>query len=102
MFHAVLRALTRRYPFQTPRASLLRRLPDVPADGGALTARGGIRYPAYPPGGDLVVKNLYWFGDFDPWVGRTLARLVRPGDIACDVGANIGDTTLPLARTVGS
>src|SRR5262249_37240789 len=93
-------ALIRQYPFQTPRASLLRRLPDVPATG-SFTARGGVRYTAYPPGGDHVVKSLYWFGDFDPWVGRTLARLVSPGEIVCDVGASIGDTALPLAAHVG-
>lgn len=33
---------------------------------------------------------------------RTLERLARPGDTAIDIGANIGTTTLCLARSVGA
>jgi FkbM family methyltransferase len=101
MWMRALRALTRRYPFQTPRASLVGRLPDVPAGFGPFGTKGAIRLRAYTSGTDLVVKNMFWFGDFDPWVGRTLARLARPGDVICDIGANIGDTALSLARKVG-
>jgi FkbM family methyltransferase len=101
MRHRALRAVTGLYPLQTPRARLLRLLPVVPAGYGPFTARDRIRYAAYPPGGDHVVKSLFWFGDFDRWVGDTLALLARPGDVACDVGANIGDTALALARAVG-
>lgn len=44
---------------------------------------------------------MYWFGDFDPWVDRTLRRLTLPGEVALDIGANIGATSLVLARAVG-
>lgn len=61
----------------------------------------GLRLRAYTGGEDYICKQAYWFGDFDPWVDRTLARLARIGDTAIDVGANIGTTTLCLARAVG-
>jgi FkbM family methyltransferase len=97
----VLRTLLHHYPFLTPRARLLARLPAVPAAPGEVRTRAGVRLVSLPPGQDHVAKSLYWFGDFDPWVGRTLAALSAPGDVVCDVGAHLGDTALPLAATVG-
>jgi len=102
MLLSTIRTITRFYPLQTPRASLLRLLPNVPAGYGPFRSDDANCFNSYPPGGDLVVKNLFYFGNFDPWVGRTLARLTRLGDVICDVGANIGDTALPLAKIVGS
>jgi FkbM family methyltransferase len=40
-------------------------------------------------------------GERDPNVMRFLRRWVRPGFVACDIGANIGTYTVPLARLVG-
>lgn len=40
-------------------------------------------------------------GQRDPDVMRFLRRWVRPGFVACDIGANIGTYTVPLARLVG-
>jgi len=40
-------------------------------------------------------------GQRDPDVMLFLRRWVRPGFIVCDVGANIGTYTVPLARLVG-
>jgi FkbM family methyltransferase len=84
----------------TPRASILRLLPPVPQGSGAFRARHGI-ISGYYAGRDHVSASLYWFGDFDPWVDRTLRRLARPGDVVLDIGANIGATSLVLARAVG-
>lgn len=102
MFERVLRTMTGLYPFQTPRASLLSLLPDVPANFGSFRARDGTTYAGYPPGPDHVIKSLFWFGDFDRWVVDTIAKHVQAGDVYCDIGANIGDTALPIARLVGS
>lgn len=99
---SILRQITRHYPLNRPRRRLLEILPDVPADNGEFSIKSGLRLRAYSGGGDYICKQAYWFGDFDPWVDRTLARLARPGDTAIDVGANIGTTTLCLARSVGT
>lgn len=94
------RRLLNLYPFMTPRASILRWLPPVPEGRGVFRARNGI-IKGYYAGRDHISASLYWFGDFDPWVDRTLRRLVRPGEVALDIGANIGATSLVLARAVG-
>ena len=40
-------------------------------------------------------------GARDPNVARFLRSWVRPGFVACDIGANIGTYTVPLSRLVG-
>jgi hypothetical protein len=89
IFHA-LRLLTRLYPFQFPRTSLVASLPSVPENFGTFRAKNGLRIAAYPNGCDYVVKNLFWFGNFEPWITTVLQYLVRPGETICDTGANIG------------
>jgi len=103
MFHYLTRFFTRRYPLYRPRAILLRLLGPVPQVniGKDIITRDGLTISAYHPGHDHVCKSLYWFRDFDPWVGQTLIQLVREGEIAFDIGANIGATALPLAYGVG-
>lgn len=89
------------YPLQTPRASLLKILPAIPPEFGPFKAKGGIRYSSYWATADEVCRSLFWFGDFDPWVDDTLRRLCRPGSSALDIGANIGATSIVMARAVG-
>lgn len=96
-----LRHITKHYPFNRPRRRFIDFLPNI-TNNGDFSIKSGLRLRAYPGGADYIAKQAYWFGDFDPWVNRTLARLVRPGDTAIDVGANIGTTTLCLAQCVGS
>jgi len=45
--------------------------------------------------------SIWLLGAFEPATVRAYERLVRPGSVALDIGANIGAHTLPLARTVG-
>jgi len=81
---------------------VLRMLPDVPDGIGPISAKHSVTMADFPAGPDHVSKSIFWFGDFDPWVVRTMIRLTREGETVCDVGANIGDTALPLARRVGA
>lgn len=97
----MLRAVTSIYPLNTPRASILRWLPQIPANFGEFRGKQGIRYRGYWADNDEVCRSLFWFGDFDPWVNETLSRLAKPGSVALDVGANIGATAMTLARAVG-
>jgi FkbM family methyltransferase len=98
--HNLLRRLTARYRLMTPRARILRRLPPVPEGQTAFRCRNGM-IAGYYAGRDHISASLYWFGDFEPWVDATLRRLAQPGDVALDIGANIGCTSLVLAHAVG-
>ncbi len=96
------RTFTRLYALNTPRARILAQLPAIPETQGDIVGRKGQIFKGYYRGCDEISRNLYWFGDFDPWVGFTLRKLAKPGEIALDIGANIGVTALELARAVGA
>jgi len=45
--------------------------------------------------------SIFLLGGFEKSTAATLRRLVKPGDVAFDIGANVGAHTLGLARSVG-
>lgn len=52
---------------------------------------------------DLYVgRSLMAYGDYSLEERLFLETLVKPGDTVCQVGANIGSLTIPLARAVGT
>jgi FkbM family methyltransferase len=46
--------------------------------------------------------SIYLLGAFERSTVQTLEKLVKPGDIVFDIGANIGAHTLGLARSAGA
>ena len=50
---------------------------------------------------DYSGRVTYLVGDIDPAVSRLCGMLLRPGDVALDIGANIGIVTMLMARLVG-
>jgi FkbM family methyltransferase len=50
---------------------------------------------------DLQVDKDLWLGNYEPGVHSVIARFLRPGMTAYDLGANIGYFTLVMARAVG-
>jgi len=68
-------------------------------DDHALVERGAITW-------DLDLRegidfSIYLLGAFERSTVRTLRKLVTPGSLVFDIGANIGAHTLGLARSVG-
>ena len=51
--------------------------------------------------GEGIDFSIYLLGAFEPKTIAAYRRILKPGDIAIDVGANIGAHTLPLAEAVG-
>lgn len=98
----LLRAACSLNRLNYPRFIIQTKLPSVPDDYGPFRDVHGVTYSDYPAGNDHVTKALFWFGAFDPWVVRTMKLLSGEGAIVCDVGANLGDSALPLSRHVGS
>ena len=76
----------------------------------------------YPPGNDRPVKSvvnydegllfhcdtqsflewyIYFYGAFRPEVSRLINRMLRPGQVAIDIGANVGMHSVIMANRVG-
>lgn len=51
---------------------------------------------------DYVGRAIYYFGDLDPKITWVCKKLLRPGDIVLDVGANCGLVTLYASKLVGA
>jgi FkbM family methyltransferase len=61
--------------------------------------RGGLRWSLDLSEG--IDFSIYLLGAFERSTVVTLQKLVKPGDVVFDIGANIGAHTLGLARSVG-
>jgi FkbM family methyltransferase len=68
-------------------------------DNCATVRRGGIRWCLDLSEG--IDFSIYLLGAFERSTVATLRKLVKPGDVVFDIGANIGAHTLGLARSVG-
>lgn len=77
--------------------ALLRR--SIGRDHHAEVTRGGVRWALDLREG--IDFSVYLLGGFERRVQRVFRRYIRNGDVALDIGANVGTHTLPLARLVG-
>jgi FkbM family methyltransferase len=98
-----LAKLTRFYPFYSGAASLANS-----KCFKKLSGSGGVAW-APTPGGDVraylndfVGRTAFFIGDLDPKITWVAQRILKPGDTAFDVGANIGIVTLLFSKLVGS
>jgi len=69
----------------------------------------GLRHQRTPEGylfpldrGTLLGWYIHFFGSYEPEVRDQFRRWLRPGDVAIDVGANVGWHTLLMANLVGT
>jgi FkbM family methyltransferase len=65
----------------------------------ALVERHGIRWQLDLREG--IDFSIYLLGAFEPGTQATLKKLVKPGDVVFDIGANIGAHTLGIAQSAG-
>ncbi|MEO6392214.1 MAG: FkbM family methyltransferase [Pyrinomonadaceae bacterium] len=49
-----------------------------------------------------MYDSVYFVGEFEPAVTKTISSVVRPGDVCLDIGANFGWYTTLLHRLVGA
>jgi FkbM family methyltransferase len=96
----LLRTLARHYPFLPFRG----RLPflngavdDIPP-GVVIPTREGVRVRVARDG---MYHSIYFWGDYEPYQTKVYRRIIRPGDVAFDIGANFGWYTVLFADWVG-
>lgn len=97
----MIRRGSRLYPFVRGRSRIgdrLSRLRPV-EDGRVVTIDEDLEIELRSD--DTVSEQLYWFASFEPPETAFLARTLRPGMSALDVGAHIGAHTLVMAKRVG-
>jgi FkbM family methyltransferase len=101
---SLLASLTRLYPFYSGCGTLanhkVMRVLSPPSAGDlvwAKTAGGEVLVSL----NDYVGRAAFFFGDVDPKITWIISRLLRSGDGALDVGANLGVLTLLMAKLVG-
>jgi FkbM family methyltransferase len=76
----------------------LRQWLGVAIDRDIEVTRDGLRWSLNPA--DYGHNSLFWLGTKDPWDLLHLQRLVRPGDVILDVGANFGYYAATLAAAL--
>ena len=74
--------------------ALAARLPEMVATYG-----DGRRFRI--PAGDAMYAQVFIYGLYEPAESAVIAKLLRPGDLAVDVGANFGWFSLLMAAAVG-
>jgi FkbM family methyltransferase len=96
----VARSIARRYPllpFRNRLPWLNGPVDDIP-QGEIVKTREGSRVRVMP---DSMYRDVYFWGDYEPYNTKIYSRLVREGDVVFDVGANFGWFTMSFARWVG-
>jgi FkbM family methyltransferase len=97
-------AVLHRYPFlrggpRVANAALTRALAgELEGKAWAQTRNGAV---VLTPLDDFTGRATYFVGDTDPRISRLCRMLLRPGDVALDIGANIGVVTMLMSRLVG-
>src|SRR5687768_13366252 len=93
----LLAAVLHRYPFLTgvgrvANSGVIRALAgDLRGTGWARTTNGAL---VLTPLDDYTGRATYFIGDIDPTISRLCGMLLRRGDVALDIGANIGIVTM--------
>lgn len=67
---------------------------------GVRTRSDGLKFDADTR--QLIDWCMFFHGKYEPHVGLLFQRLVGPGSVVADVGANVGAHTLTLAKLVGA
>jgi FkbM family methyltransferase len=98
-------AVLHRYPFlsgvgRVANSKVTRTLAgEMHGTGWARTASGAL---ALTPLDDHAGRSAYFIGDIDPTITRLCRLLLRRGDVALDIGANVGIVTLLMSHRVGN
>lgn len=102
---SLLCGLGRLYPLYSGCGTIANSAPwrammrGAPAE--AVARIRGSRARLIVPTGDYIGAAVHGFGDLDPKVTWVAQRILRPGDTALDIGANLGLVSMAMADAVG-
>jgi FkbM family methyltransferase len=99
---ALAGAYTRRSPLERGKwriAEYLRRELAKTPFHGIVEVTGGIAMDLATS--DFLQREIFIAGDFEPDVRRGIQRILKPGDVFLDIGANVGFFALQAAKAVG-
>jgi FkbM family methyltransferase len=77
----------------------LRRMLDADVRTDVEVVRRGLRWVLNPS--DFVQRDVFWFGAKDTWDTFHIKRLLSPGSLIFDVGANFGYYAITLVNELG-
>ena len=91
------------YPFLSgcgtvANSKLMRRFDPAPPGDLMVGVTGG---RALVPSNDYVARAMLYIGDLDRKISRLIDAALQPGDVALDIGANLGLVSLRMADRVG-
>jgi FkbM family methyltransferase len=103
MYSRAIAFIGRRYPFLSGNFRIVNysKISRVFAANDTLSWCSSPGGPLLVPLNDAVGRCIYFTGDYDRKITWLCRKLLRPGDIALDIGANLGVVTLAMARFVG-
>jgi FkbM family methyltransferase len=101
---SIVAQIARRYPFLRGGSTIA----SSHLLGYLAGRQGGLAWASLDNGSwilvpldDYVGRAVYYIGDLDRKVTRVIQRIVNPGDVVLDIGANLGLVTMQLAHLVG-
>lgn len=99
MFYKLLNAYTRRFPF--PRRGLkyfLKTAKWLGIDNKTYSKKlANNLYMRVSPS-EHIQQQLFWYGHYEKELGDLIRKLLKPGDVFLDIGANIGYFSLLAAK----
>jgi FkbM family methyltransferase len=103
-YQRALASIFRLYPFYSGTASipnhpLFKKISGPSDREGWTSTPGGQIYASL---GDFIGRAAFFSGDLDPKLTWIVKKLVKPGDIVFDVGANLGIFTLLFSQLIGT
>ena len=78
----------------------MRKLFGVEVDDYFEVVRQDLKWELNPA--DFTQREFFWTGDKDHWEMHHIRKIVHPGEVVIDIGANFGYYSLLLAKIVGT
>jgi FkbM family methyltransferase len=103
MLPRLVKMFTRAYPFLSGHGSLLNAFPlnAIKIGDAEICTTLSTGQFVFVDASEWIGRAVFFFGDIDPKIRKTLTRIVNEGDTFIDIGANVGTETITASKMVG-